>query len=284
MRYYLLDDEEGVLLTLENIISTRMDGDVVGYSTSPVLAQKEAVALQPDVVVVDFLMKEMDGLAFIKGVKDELPQTRFIMLSKVNDKAMVGSAYEVGVQFFISKPINLIEIEKVLGNVEEQIKMNRLLSSIKGMVAGTDGEIAGAKEAKAPKNEAALKAIRTFLGMLGILQEKGTGDIMEICEILMGSGDGYSKKALQLAAKAKGDSEKNVEQRVRRAAKKALSYVAYIGNKEFDNEIFTVYGDYCFDFIALREEMDFLKDGKGSGGKVNLHKFFDGLLLYGQKF
>ena len=126
MRYYIVDDEIGVVKTLENIIQKRLDGTVDGYETNPAEARREILQIKPDVLLVDFLMTEMDGVTLVKQLRGQLPQTSFIMLSKVSDKSMVEHAYQAGIEFFISKPINLVEIESVLKHVEERRKAMRL--------------------------------------------------------------------------------------------------------------------------------------------------------------
>ena len=62
MRYYIVDDEIGVVKTLENIIQKRLDGTVDGYETNPAEARREILQIKPDVLLVDFLMTEMDGV------------------------------------------------------------------------------------------------------------------------------------------------------------------------------------------------------------------------------
>ena len=52
----------------------------------------------------------------------------YIMLSQVSNKDMISAAYESGVEFFIQKPINAIEVESVLTKVSQSIAMKRTLS------------------------------------------------------------------------------------------------------------------------------------------------------------
>lgn len=94
MRYYIVDDEIGVVKTLENIIQKRLGGTVDGYETNPAEARREILQIKPDVLLVDFLMTEMDGVTLVKQLRGQLPQTSFIMLSKVSDKSMVEQAYD----------------------------------------------------------------------------------------------------------------------------------------------------------------------------------------------
>ena len=76
MRYYIVDDEIGVVKTLENIIQKRLGGTVDGYETNPAEARREILQIKPDVLLVDFLMTEMDGVTLVKQLRGQLPQTR----------------------------------------------------------------------------------------------------------------------------------------------------------------------------------------------------------------
>lgn len=100
MRYYIVDDEIGVVKTLENIIQKRLGGTVDGYETNPAEARERNSADQAGCPAGGFLMTEMDGVTLVKQLRGQLPQTSFIMLSKVSDKSMVEQAYQAGIGIF----------------------------------------------------------------------------------------------------------------------------------------------------------------------------------------
>lgn len=277
MRYYLIDDEIGTVKTLENIVESRVGGDVIGYQTDPEKAVDEIIALRPDIVLVDLLMSRMDGIALVAKIKAMRSAVSFIMISQVAEKGMIEQAYNAGVEFFIHKPINVIEVEKVLLNVENQIKMNSIMNNIKGMFAD---EAAEAEEVKPREAKDSLQEINMFLGLLGMMGEKGVADIQAVCRYLITSGGEYTKDVLNRIAEDQEDSLKNIEQRIRRAIKKGMNNVAILGIDDYSNEIFQVYANYVFDFKNLKDEMDYIKGNSPGGGRVNISKFIEGLLLY----
>lgn len=276
MRYYIVDDEIGVVKTLENILESRNLGEVVGYSTEPEKAIDEIIALRPDIVLSDLLMSKMDGITLVQRVKALRGDISFVMISKVSDKGMIEQAYNAGVEFFISKPINVIEVEKVLGNVAEKIRMNSIVSNIRGIFA----EEERSKAQETSREEDDVHEINLFLGLLGMLGEKGTADILSICQYLISSGAEYSRDVLVKVAEEKGETSKNLEQRIRRAIKKGLTNVANLGIDDYSNEVFQVYANYVFDFKNIKDEMEFIKGRSSGGGRVNISKFVEGLLLY----
>ena len=86
--------------------------------------------LKPDIVVVDYLMPSKDGADVIKEVRTVHESIQFIMISQVSDKSMIEEAYSQGLSFFIQKPINKMEVNVVLTNIEERLKTDAKLKQI----------------------------------------------------------------------------------------------------------------------------------------------------------
>ena len=278
MKYYLIDDEIGIVKTLENLIKSRKLGTVIGYATDPLDAAEEIGDLCPDIVIADLLMSRMDGIALVEHVKKERKNISFVMLSKVTNKAMIEQAYNAGVEFFINKPINVIEVENVLRNVADKIKMNSIVSNIKGIFAEEEEE--PKPQNTSQKEEKSTREISLFLGLLGMLGEKGTADILAVCQYLDSHGETYSKDVIQKVAEEKGETQKNVEQRIRRAIKRGLTNVANLGIDDYGSDVFQNYANYVFEFKNIKEEMEHIKGKRNGGGRVNISKFIEGLLLY----
>lgn len=72
---------------------------------------------KPDIVIVDLLMPGKDGLTLVREYKSKYPHIQYIMLSQVSSKDMIAKAYENGIEFYISKPINAVEVKSVLKKV-----------------------------------------------------------------------------------------------------------------------------------------------------------------------
>ena len=118
-----------------------------------------------------------------------------------------------------------------------------------------------------------------MFGSLGILGEKGTNDIRKIYACMEKSNSAYSKHILGEVARSLGDSEKNVEQRVRRALKKALSNVAAAKIDMVQDDI-QIYAKYVFDHLSIKMEVNFQEGLSPAGGRVSISKFMDGLNVY----
>lgn len=283
MKYYIVDDNIATVKSLANIIRSRDIGEVCGYSTDPEAAMEEILEDRPDIVLVDLLMSEMDGISLVERLRKRGSGSAFVMLSKVTDKEMIGNAYKAGVEFFIHKPVNIAEVEKVLNNVAEKIKMRRIMEDLRELF-GEDGNKKGAVEDALPEESAVneeLQSLDMIFNMLGMLGEKGTREIRDVYACMRDCGCGYDKVILSRVAEERGDSVKNLEQRIRRAMKKGLTNVASAALADYESEVFQIYGNYVFDFKSVRDEMDFLEGKSKSGGRVSISHFMEGLILYG---
>ena len=275
MNYYIVDDNIAVVKILQNVIRVRQLGDVVGYATDPELAMGEILKIRPDVVLVDLLMSGIDGVTLVAEVKKSSPDTCFVMISKVMDKKMIQSAYEAGIEFYIQKPVNVIEVERVLNGLEEKLKMRRLMTSIKELIP----EASGRKETAVSASQHS-KEISVFLGMLGMLGEKGAQDIQRMAQHMIRSGQPFDRTVLEATAAEVHDTTRNIEQRARRAIKKGLTNAANAALDDYTGDIVDGYATYVFDFKTLKEEMDAIRAGGGPGGRITLSRFMDGLIAY----
>ena len=97
MEIYIVEDDRTVINILEDIIETNGLGTVCGTSGGQPADMEEIVRLNPDVVLVDFLMPEKDGIQLVRELKEAGCGSRFIMISQVSAKELIGKAYSAGI-------------------------------------------------------------------------------------------------------------------------------------------------------------------------------------------
>ena len=130
MKFYLIDDDKNVLHILKRIIRDRGLGEIAGTAENGVDALTDLTLINPDIVIVDLLMPEIDGITFVKRARSHAPNLTFIMLSQVASKDMIADAYSAGIEFYIHKPINSIEVESILRKVSESLTARRTLQQV----------------------------------------------------------------------------------------------------------------------------------------------------------
>jgi len=279
MRIYIIEDDPSMISVLEDIIEREGLGQVCGRTEEGRTNLSEILALSPDLVLVDLLMPEKDGIQIVRELKERGCTSKFIMVSQVAAKEMIAKAYQAGIVFFVQKPINLIEIRQVAGTVIQQIKNERTLGNIQSML--------GVQEPPPvfPQGQETLwrQRLQYILSQLGMAGEKGAKDIVDICILLLREHETVSRVGLGALCGRLSDNPKSVEQRLRRAVERGLHHLANLGLEDYGNEVFHHYAARLFPFSEVRAEMAYIQK-KGPRGKSNLRMFLDGLLLLVEEY
>ncbi len=321
MGIYIIEDDDTMIEILEDLIEDHEMGEVVGSSTDPSEALLKVPAIQPDIILIDFLMPGKDGAQLVRELKEAGCTAKFIMVSQVSSKDMIGKAYDAGIEFFISKPINLIEVKSVLNTVTQQIKNERTVAQLRnlfmteigfgdgkdtgagGNQAGTPaGRHAPAKTQPAetrqgtapqgtlqqtapegPAEDEFTRNVEQILVRIGMGGEKGSADIVRVCTYLNRKGISMRRENVRNICGKLSDAPKSMEQRMRRAVQTALTNLAHLGIEDFMNDTFTEYSSTLFLFEEVRAEMDYVRGKRSYGGKVSLKKFIESLMLQAER-
>ena len=83
---------------------------VVGMATDGKEALKLYKRMKPDVVTLDILMKGMDGINALKGIVDEDPEAKVIMVTALGQEEKQDEARSLGASGYIRKPFKQVEI------------------------------------------------------------------------------------------------------------------------------------------------------------------------------
>jgi DNA-binding NtrC family response regulator len=117
-RIMLVDDEENVLRALKRLLMHTpccYDGVTYKFSvetfTSPHQALERAGEAAFDLVVADYRMPDMDGVAFLKAFRQIQPNAARLILSGYADlNGLIGAINEAQIYRFLSKPWNDYEL------------------------------------------------------------------------------------------------------------------------------------------------------------------------------
>ena len=119
----LVDDEQIVLNGIQTVFRLEDYGfHIVGTYTNPQSALDQLNDTNPDLIITDIKMPQMDGLAFSIKVKEQLPDTEIVILSGYDDFAFAQTAIHIGVTDYLLKPIKKQTFEKMLVKVEKRIR------------------------------------------------------------------------------------------------------------------------------------------------------------------
>lgn len=274
MKIFIVEDDNNIIRVLEKIVVDRELGQVIGHANDGITGFQEIITLKPDIVLVDLLMPGRDGISLVKETKKVYPAVQFIMISQVSSKDMIGKAYQNGIEYFISKPINAIEVESVIRKVEDKLKMNRKLNQIQSLFSQDKDNI----EMEKPSNKA--EEIKRIMQRIGIAGESGSQDIYNIVKYLVDTEQNMSCYMVKELCSKFTDQPKTMEQRIRRTAMVGMVNLANLGIEDYLNETFTEYSNGLYNFEQVKIEMDHIRGKSSKRGKVNIKKFFDGMVFY----
>lgn len=121
----IVDDNEEVRETLKSVIDKHTDMQLVGTASQGMEAMNLIEEKRPDVVIMDWMLSELDGLSVIERAKQK-PEidrhTSFIVLSAIGKESVIEKAFSVGADYYIVKPF---DAEAVISRVQQMyLSMN----------------------------------------------------------------------------------------------------------------------------------------------------------------
>ena len=218
-RILIVDDDSSVGTMLKFVIAREQLGEVVATVTDEEQAVDEILFYQPDIVLIDLLFPHTDGIRIMKRAMSRGAVGHFIMISQAHDKNMEEMAYKEGIDFFVHKPINVLEIRKVLQNVIQIMEMERMLSAVRQAVTPA---------AAGPAADDSEQRLREIFADIGILGMTGSREIAAAVRYLR-SRRRHTRQEYQLSdvyqhigyelygSECDAARQKGIEQKIRRA-------------------------------------------------------------------
>jgi DNA-binding NarL/FixJ family response regulator len=114
LRVLLAEDHEMVREGLKALVNAQADMEVVGEAASGRLAVQLARELEPDVVVMDITMPEMNGLKATEQVKQLCPQVKVLTLTRHTDTGFIQQLFAAGAAGYILKQSASAELVRAI--------------------------------------------------------------------------------------------------------------------------------------------------------------------------
>jgi DNA-binding NarL/FixJ family response regulator len=115
-RVLLADDHQMFVDALKSVLEPRCE--VVGTVNNGRALLEKAPILQPEVIVLDIAMPELNGLDAARHLKHSVPRAKLVFLTMNEDPQVVGEAFRAGASAFLLKQAAASEltdaVEKVL--------------------------------------------------------------------------------------------------------------------------------------------------------------------------
>ncbi|WP_073151180.1 DNA-binding domain-containing protein [Paramaledivibacter caminithermalis] len=284
--FLIIDDDVNIRKMLGFLIRKNNLGKLVGELDSGEHGAEEIVFYNPDIVLIDLLLPVKDGIEIIKSAKSQGYKGKFIMISQVEDDEMISKAYESGILFFISKPINNIEAINVIKGVCRNIDLEKSVALIKNTVLNI-GVIKGDSSARKSSLDEEISNILTDIGIIGMTGSNELRDIiLKIIDIKRRNpaANYHLQKIYEEIAKERSleinepINKRTIEKRIRRVIQKSLQTIAELGHDDYYNIKFSEYSTILFDFKQVKQEMRHIENPKEEHGKISIKKFIEGII------
>ena len=274
---YIVDDDISIINILEDIIKNNFENYLIDSALSANIGIEGILKQRPDIILLDYLLPDKDGLQIIREIK-KVYNPLIVMISEVSDKEMIAKAYNEKIEFFITKPINVIEVVSVINKLVEYQEMKTTVNQVKNVMNKLNNTFIEDDT----KNELFEDKIKNFYSKIGILGSTGCDELIESVKWVKERENKYTLSEMYLSLSEELFNKKQiylVKKRIRRIITKSFISMAALGNEDYMNPVFEKYSNQLFDFVELRVEMKYLKKESNKVGRINIRKFIESSII-----
>ena len=117
IKVLIADDHHVVRRGLLFFLKTQKDIEIVGEATNGREAIELAATHRPDIILMDLVMPEMDGIEATKQVKKRFPEIEVLILTSFSDRDHVIPAIEAGAAGYQLKDIEPDDLVKSIRKI-----------------------------------------------------------------------------------------------------------------------------------------------------------------------
>lgn len=110
IKILFVDDHEMVRIGVSSYLSAQPDMEVVAEADNGKKGVELALSLRPDIILMDLVMKEMDGIEATRKIMEQWPEAKIIIVTSFLDDEKVYPALEAGATSYMLKTSKASEI------------------------------------------------------------------------------------------------------------------------------------------------------------------------------
>lgn len=119
MKNLLIVDDALIMRMKIREIAMKAGWNVVAEAANGVDAVRLYDEHRPDMVTLDMVMPEMDGLSALRAIRDHDPEAKVVMVSAVNQKDKLRECIAAGAADFVVKPFDPQQLQSFFENCQQ---------------------------------------------------------------------------------------------------------------------------------------------------------------------
>ncbi len=114
IRVMIVDDHDMVRRGLATFLRVKAGLELVGEASNGQQALQVCEKVQPDVILMDLVMPEMDGMTATRAIRECWPQIQVIALTSFQEKELVREALQAGAISYLLKNVSVDELAEAI--------------------------------------------------------------------------------------------------------------------------------------------------------------------------
>lgn len=122
LKILVVDDHALMREAVRSILDEAPGVEVAGEAATAAQALERAKEIEPDVVLLDLRLPDMDGLACLETLRRRHPGTAVVIFSAVDEPELIGAALTRGAAGYVLKRISPLDLPAAIRqSVEENV-------------------------------------------------------------------------------------------------------------------------------------------------------------------
>ena len=114
LKLFLVDDHQILLDGIKSLLRDEEQFEIVGEATRCSSALELLEKMQPDIIITDIQMPEMNGIEFTKIIKKKYPEIKVLALSMSGEESEIAEMVEAGISGYVIKNTGKQELRNAL--------------------------------------------------------------------------------------------------------------------------------------------------------------------------
>lgn len=150
IRVVIVDDVADTRENIRKLLQFEADVEVAGVASTGTEGIKVALETDPDVVLMDINMPDMDGITATEKIRSRNPHTQIVILSVQSDPNYLRKAMLAGARDFLTKPPDVDELTAAIRRAGKMAQQERLKKAtiVQAASASGSGGLGGGQAGK----------------------------------------------------------------------------------------------------------------------------------------